>query len=226
MDKSVISIPEILSSLESFDPEESGKAFGKLKEIGSQAVPYLICSVNRGTPSWQRSIRRFFEVAWFRVRKRLGSNPQVSLHEIWHLESHRCAIAAQLLGQIRNSEAVPCLIRALDGSDYLCTCAAGALGEIGDPRAVLPLIELLQNPKKGWVARGAAAVALGEMGESAEKALPTLQTALTYDCNDSSEEWDLRSQEAVIDAIDRITGRSAKSNLHGHGFRYEMWGIY
>jgi HEAT repeat protein len=73
--------------------------------------------------------------------------------------------------------AVPNLIAALnDKKPSVCGAAAGALGRIGDPRAVEPLIAVLAaREEAGWV-KVAAADALGRLGDP--RALKPLLTAL------------------------------------------------
>ncbi len=134
--------------------------------------------------------------------------------------------AADALGSLGDPTAVPALVEALKDENYVCVCAAFALAKIKDPRAVEPLIAVLKDQDKFWVARGAAAVALGNLGHIATAALPALREALDYDCEDSDEEWDLRAREAVADAIAHISDPSAACSLTGKGYRYEMWGIY
>jgi len=91
---------------------------------------------------------------------------------------------------------------------------------------VEPLIAVLQDHDKFWVPRGAAAVALGDLGEMAAAALPALREALKYDCDGAGENWDLRAREAVADAIAHISDTEAVCSLKGKGYRYEMWGIH
>jgi HEAT repeat protein len=144
----------------------------------------------------------------------------------FHTESLR-ARAADALGSLQDPTAVPALIEALNDPNYVCVCAANALAQIKDSRAVEPLVRVLQNSDKFWVPRGAAAVALGLLGELAKSALPALREALQYDCTDENDEkWDLRAREAVEDAVLHITNPSAECSLKGRGYRFEMWGIY
>lgn len=53
--------------------------------------------------------------------------------------------AAEALGQLRSAEAVPSLLQLLRGELWLQLAAIDALGAIGDPRAVGPLIELVPD---------------------------------------------------------------------------------
>jgi HEAT repeat protein len=77
---------------------------------------------------------------------------------------YESAAAATALGELRDPAAVPVLIDALSNPNHLCVSAALALGKIAHPSAVEPLIGVLRDANKFWVPRGAAAVALGDMG--------------------------------------------------------------
>ena len=70
--------------------------------------------------------------------------------------------------------------------------AAQALGEIGDPRAVEPLINALND--RDWIVRGASAEALGKIGDP--RAVEPLIRALDDD------EWSSRNK--VIEALGNI----------------------
>lgn len=132
--------------------------------------------------------------------------------------------AASALGKLGDAVAVPALIEALKAANYVCVCSALSLAKLKHPDAVAPLVAVLQDADKFWVARGAAAVALGQLGACARSALPALQRALKYSCRAPGESWDKRAREAVRDAIVHITDPVAPSALIGKGLRYEMWG--
>ena len=136
------------------------------------------------------------------------------------------ASAAKALGSLRDPIAVPALIEALKDPNYVCVCAALALAKIKHPDAIEPLIAVLEDTNKFWVPRGAAAVALGQLGETARRALPALQRALQYDCYGVGETWDIRARQAVEDAITHITDPTSPCFLKGKGYRFEMWGIH
>ncbi len=136
------------------------------------------------------------------------------------------AEAADELGALCDPAAVPALIEALSDANYVCVCAALALAQIKHSDGVEPLVRVLEDSDKFWVPRGAAAVALGLMGELARPALTALTKACEYDCNVPGEKWDLRAREAVEDAIRHITNPSAGCSLVGRAPRFEMWGIY
>jgi len=136
------------------------------------------------------------------------------------------ASAADDLGALGDQAAVPALIEALSDPNFVCVCAAMALAQLRHPDAVEPLIRVLEDTTKFWVPRGAAAVALGRMGELGRAAVPALRKAREYDCERAEDKWDLRAGEAVEDAIRHIIEPSAACSLIGRPPRFEMWGIY
>jgi len=133
--------------------------------------------------------------------------------------------AIEALASSGDPRAVPVLIEALNDSDGF-VYAGRALAKLRDARAVQPLIDVLRDHDKFWVRRGAAAVALGNLGDIAIPALPALREALQYECEGAGEKWDLRAKEAVADAIAHILDPSAPCSLKGKGYRFEMWGTY
>ena len=72
--------------------------------------------------------------------------------------------AADYLGEIGDTRAVPALIEAL-GDPSISWIAAESLGKLGDPRAVQPLIAALGSDER-WLRRNAA-TALGLIGDPA-----------------------------------------------------------
>jgi hypothetical protein len=132
---------------------------------------------------------------------------------------------AYALAALGDSAAVPALVEALDDPNDVSLGVVLALGRLGDATAVQPLVAVLQDHQNFWVLRGAAAVALGMMGATAEPALEALAEALEYDVNSSGEKWHQLARDAVEDAIRRINDPQLDSSLRGHGYRYEMWGI-
>jgi HEAT repeat protein len=134
--------------------------------------------------------------------------------------------AADDLGALGDLVAVPALIEALSDPNFVCVCAAMALAQLKHPDAVAPLIRVLEDTTKFWVPRGAAAIALGRMGELGRAALPALTKAYENDCERAEDKWALRAREAVEDAIRHIIDPSAPCSLLGRPPRFEMWGIY
>jgi HEAT repeat protein len=104
------------------------------------------------------------------------------------------AEAAQALGRAGYVPAVPALIECLHAKSYtLRAQAAYALREIGDERAVEPLISLLNRLTTSPL-RAAVANALGSLGD--ERALPALKR-LTEDENN-------RVRNTALGAVFRI----------------------
>ena len=78
--------------------------------------------------------------------------------------------AAVALGLLRDSGAVDTLVDILENdksSQFVLGSVTQALGQIGDQRAIAPLVAVLEDPKKQYsnLTRALAAVALGQMGD-------------------------------------------------------------
>ena len=71
--------------------------------------------------------------------------------------------AAWASGELGDPNAIDPLVEALDDRKRVKDVAAKALGEIGEPQAVGPLVELLED--ENWEVRGTAAKALGKIGD-------------------------------------------------------------
>jgi HEAT repeat protein len=109
-------------------------------------------------------------------------------------------IAAESLGKIGDKRAVQPLIATL-GSDekWLRRNAAKALGRIRDPAAVEPLIKLLSDRKHD--VRQAAAEALGAIGE--RESVGALQLL--------SADPDEKVRKAALASIERIEGKKPET---------------
>jgi hypothetical protein len=140
------------------------------------------------------------------------------------LDASRAA-AAEALGLLGDVVAVPALIRALYHPNQVCVAAALALGRMRVTDAIEPLRAVLEDNHKFWMPRGAAAVALGQIGAPAEAALPSLRRVLELDFTAHGTSWDARAHEAVVDAIAHITDPTAACALQGDSQRYAMWGF-
>jgi HEAT repeat protein len=94
------------------------------------------------------------------------------------------ALAAQILGNLRATEARPALRRAISYGENvdLKAQAALALGKIGNPEDVPTLLELCEDEE--WPVRAQAANALGMIGETST--IPTLRRLAT------DQEWWVR----------------------------------
>ncbi|MBU1662625.1 MAG: HEAT repeat domain-containing protein [Chloroflexi bacterium] len=103
--------------------------------------------------------------------------------------------AAWALGMIGDPRAVEPLIATLGDQPNVREVAAKALGKIADPRAVEPLIAALQD--ENWGVQGTTAKALGEIGDT--RAVKPLITALHY--ADKSTRW------YITQALTTFTGQ-------------------
>src|SRR3954468_1169558 len=114
-------------------------ALSALERQGPYAVPHLV-ALSRGENP---------EVAMFAVqilsRIKDPGSAQALLPLLEHADSNISQAAIEALGALRAREAVPGLIRLLDADLWLQFAAVAALGEIGDPRAVQPLLEAVAN---------------------------------------------------------------------------------
>lgn len=105
--------------------------------------------------------------------------PEKLLMAIHHPEPTRACLAIELLGRLREPRAVTPLLEVLTTTrdPVMQAEAALSLGAIGEARAVPALVELLHNPKAPFMARCAAATALGNFPE--EQALAALHRAVS-----------------------------------------------
>jgi HEAT repeat protein len=114
-------------------------ALSALERQGPYAVPHLV-SLSRGENA---------EVAMFAVqilsRIKDPTSAQALLPLLSHPDSNIAQAAIEALGALKAREAVPGLIRLLDADLWLQFAAVAALGEIGDPRAVQPLLDAIPN---------------------------------------------------------------------------------
>ena len=114
-------------------------ALSALERQGPYAVPHLV-SLSRGHNA---------EVAMFAVqilaRIKDPASTQALLPLLEHADSNIAQAAIEALGALKAREAVPGLIRLLDADLWLQFAAVAALGEIGDPRAVQPLLDAIPN---------------------------------------------------------------------------------
>jgi HEAT repeat protein len=114
-------------------------ALSALERQGPYAVPHLV-ALARGENA---------EVAMFAVqilsRIKDPGSAQALLPLLEHSDSNIAQAAIEALGALKAREAVPGLIRLLDADLWLQFAAVAALGEIGDPRAVQPLLDAIPN---------------------------------------------------------------------------------
>ena len=97
--------------------------------------------------------------------------------------SRVASAAAYALGEIRDNQAVPSLIMALESDrPHMRRIAAHALGKIQDERAVTPLIQVLHNEAQPVAVQASAIVSLGRIGDPGAKRILTR-------LNHSPEKW-------------------------------------
>jgi HEAT repeat protein len=216
----VDAIPTLIDALGNFDLRDA--AIETLGEIGEVASPALTRALDSEDQATRDGAARALTI----IGKPETAVIESPLPGLLRMLEQGSPQAAEALGELKDPAAIPVLVVALSDPNYLSVGASLALGKIGHPSAVKPLIDVLSDKDKFWVPRGAAAVALGNMGRTAESAIPALTEALNYDVHNSGESWDERAREAVVDALRRIRDPSTPSSLEGRGYRYEMWGIY
>lgn len=126
-------------------------------------------------------------------QKWLVRTTDYQLAEVWRLWGGLDpALVAKLAVYLRDPESV-----------MLRSSAAEALGELGDRRAVIPLIDALHNPE--YFVRFIAAEALVYLGDS--RALPELKRVAQED--EGVTEWGRRVADRAKQAIAWIKGRQA-----------------
>jgi HEAT repeat protein len=112
---------------------------------------------------------------WFGNVREIGVSTPMLVTALKHKNPYVRLVAAQLLGEIRDSQAIEPLIALLHDKDWdIQLAVVGALGQIGDRRAVEPLITALSDKHEDM--RGKAAEALGQIGD--KRAVEPLTAAL------------------------------------------------
>ena len=133
--------PETLGKLVGNDENAvlRNSALAALERQGPYASPHLV-SLARG---------KDLEVAMFAVqilsRIKDPSTVEALLPLVEHPDTNIAQAAIEALGALKAREAVPALIHRLDADLWLQFAAVAALGEIGDPRAVGPLLDAIPN---------------------------------------------------------------------------------
>lgn len=135
-----------------------------------QKVDTLIAEINR--PHQRRELYKYFE--------ELGNMGDVAVHPLISLLSDPDPVirefAAQMLGELKASDAIDTLISALsDSVSRVRNNAVGSLGDIGSKKAIEPLLSLLEGNKETG-SRNFVYRALGEIGS--EESWPGLIAGL------------------------------------------------
>jgi len=127
------------------------------------------------------SDREIRESAMAEIQKRNDTHTAMQLIEaLKDSDPSRRAYVVYALYQIQNPISIPALIEALHDENYFVRrTAAMTLGELGDARAVLPLMAAMRDRQ----VRLAAAEALGRIGDA--RAVPVLLSSL----NDRSDRY-------------------------------------
>jgi HEAT repeat protein len=131
---------------------DAAKALGQIGD--KRAIPPLLATLNDPNPA----VECASAIALGTLRSSDAVNPLLALLKTqtnWVVGS--CVVPA--LGDIGNSH---------PADDHISGSATYALGELRDPRAILPLARILKDAKRSYEA---AAVALGKIGGPAIKVL-------------------------------------------------------
>jgi len=142
-----------------------------------------------------------------RALGRIGDPALEPLARALHDRKHRGRLyAAGVLGQIGGTRASESLAAALNDKDEsvpVRLAAAKALVEIGDARAVEPLIGMLESGDV-WL-RGGAAEALGKTGDA--RAVEPLIAALDRDSPDAAKALGMIGDARAVDPLVRALTR-------------------
>jgi HEAT repeat protein len=114
-------------------------AFAALERQGPYAVPYLL----KLTLDGNNEVAMFAVQILSAIND--GSASQALLPLLDHPDRNIAQSAIEALGNVQAVEAVPALIRLLDADIWLQFAAVSALGKLEDARAVPPLLELVSN---------------------------------------------------------------------------------
>ncbi len=137
------------------------------------------------------------EKVFMEVVKRGGELFPVIAGALEHEDDDVAEAAAGVLGEMKDKRAVPHLVRYLKSGRNRRYAAAWALGEIGDPSSVFPLIDALEDENAGVVKSTTRAIT--KLGE---KTVPVLI--------DSLESGSVRKKEAILIALEDIGDRRAE----------------
>jgi HEAT repeat protein len=110
-----------------------------LERQGPYAVPHLISLLgHRDTELVMFALQSLSRIGY------AASGPAI-LPLLSHADPNVAQAAIEAVGQLRSREAVPALCALLSGDLWLQLAAIAALGEIGDPRAVGPLMAFVPD---------------------------------------------------------------------------------
>jgi HEAT repeat protein len=144
---------------------------GSVREITEVGVGRVPAPGSGRTPAaaWRAAFSAAVADASSGVRRALAAEGKPTQELIRELEAEDAAIRVQairVLGDRRSREAVPALIARLREPDVrVAERAAGALAQIGDPRAVAPIIDFTHRLEDGPYAPRYARI-IGDIGGS------------------------------------------------------------
>src|SRR3954471_2365392 len=131
--------PQVLGELvaDEVNATRRNAAITALERQGPYAVPHLRTMLARPE----------VDVVMFALQMLSRIGDPLAVHGVLPLVTHPdpnvAQAAIEALGQLRHREAVPTLLQVLRGDLWLQLAAIDALGEIGDPVAVGPLVALI-----------------------------------------------------------------------------------
>jgi HEAT repeat protein len=133
--------PQVLGRLvaDGVNAARRNGALAALERQGPYAVPYLA--------ELLRSPDAELVMFALQILARVG-HPKATagiLPLLHHADPNVAQAAVEALGRLRNTDAVPALLELLRGNLWLQLAAVTALGEIGDPAAVAPLLSLVPD---------------------------------------------------------------------------------
>lgn len=163
-------------------------AAGALCQFGEAAVPALIHALEHPSVS----VRLFAAQTLGRIGDARAIHPLLALCKHDKPQMRKVGVEALSLGRFKTSDVLATLIDALRDVDAAVReTAVNALGELRDPKSVLPLIEILHGSEQ--VLKAAATRALGAIGDA--RAVEALKAAY--------EKGDVRA-DTVLKALGQI----------------------
>lgn len=219
------SIRELIKRLDDSNFEVVESAAAALVKLGDRAVPPLI----------EKMKQNALAGTWGLIPAVLGRIGSASVGPLTReLDNHDLRVRMRALAGLMEvgppaRSAVPAMAKLLkDSSQYVRMDAALALGELGDARAIRPLVDRLREEKDRG-ARDSIVTAIGKFGPKAAEAVPVLIEIVTEPVgNDTGFGSDIsnpRNHAAVVLAgIGAVSVKPLADVLgnpkHSRGVRY------
>jgi HEAT repeat protein len=203
-------IEKLIADLDSGDKATQWNANIAIHEMGKEAVPFLIAALEKDAEKSQfisllsgigedanaaipLLMSLLEKVDLQNLMKNKGPNTQ--RYEFW------VAGLITALGRIdRDGKSVSLLARFLEDDNYLCQCAAHALVDMKNGRAIPPLLNVLRDHRKSWVQRQYVVRALPGYGDF-KPIVDALKGALNYDVKNSGDNWNEKVRVTVEESI-------------------------